>query len=167
MDGAWRRNVPVPRNTRINLTARDIAALSNFANSHFQSDWTAAQKAVYTLYWINRNVTYATNALNGVVSGMGYAQSIFEARIGQCDRYNGAMVEMLCWLGYEATLVQGQRHKSNQPDVRFQHFWGEITIDNFTYVMETGNYGEDGDWAYFCVQYLPSLKYVKNGVVVG
>lgn len=162
-----RGSVPVPRNTRINLTARDIAALSNFANSHFQSDWTAAQKAVYTLYWINRNVTYATNALNGVVSGMGYAQSIFEARIGQCDRYNGAMVEMLCWLGYEATLVQGQRHKSNQPDVRFQHFWGEITIDNFTYVMETGNYGEDGDWAYFCVQYLPSLKYVKNGVVVG
>lgn len=146
------------------ISDRDWAVLENFAREHFLPTWTPAMKAAYTLYWINRNVTYAsTSSLWNSISGQGYAEAIFVTRVGQCAQYNGALCEMLCYLGYDARMIQGYR--SSRSGSYFQHFWCEINVDGTYYCMETGNYAQSGNWSFFCDLYYPegsATRYVKN-----
>ena len=67
---------------------------------------------------------------------------------------------MLSYLGYDATLVQGYR--GSYPNNYWQHFWGEVNIDGQTYVMETGNYGKNGEWWYVAATYSEARGYIKN-----
>lgn len=151
--------------TQHTITAKDLDAIQRFADAHFQPNWTNAQKAVYTMYWIHNNVDYATTGAQwGAISGMGYAQAIFDKRLGQCAQYNGAMCEMLCYLGYDANMIQGYRGSSSGS--QSQHFWCEVTIDGNIYVVEAGN-KKDGSWHYFVVPYSRTRKFIKNGVVQG
>lgn len=146
------------------LTNADKAAIERFAKEHFESGWTPAQKAAYTLNWINKNVTYASGGSYYTIASMGYAEAIFDHKLGQCLQYNGAMVEMLTYLGYDASLIWGYRGTSQSN--RWQHFWGEIKIGGVSCVIETGNYGQSGDWWYLCTPYSQAGKYIKNNAVV-
>lgn len=146
----------------MSISDTDKRAIENFAATHFGSEWTASQKAAYTLYWINRNVTYAASSEQwAVIDDKGFADAIFTYRLGQCAQYNGALVEMLCYLGFDADLVQGYRGRLATSTA--QHFWGEVNIGGLIYVMEAGNYGDSGEWCYFCVPYSATTKYIKNG----
>ena len=149
------------KTTNYNISSKDLTAIQNFANTHFQPNWSTGQKAAYTMYWIHYNVDYAYNYDR--IANMGYAQAIFEQKYGQCAQYNGAMCEMLCYLGLDANLVQGYRGTTSS---KYQHFWCEVTINGKVYVVETGN-KKDGDWWYFVVPYSGTRKYIKNGVVQG
>lgn len=146
------------------LTGADRAAIEKFAAEHFKSGWTPAQKAAYTLNWINKNVEYASGSSYYAISGMGYAEAIFGHGMGQCLQYNGAMVEMLIYLGYDASLIWGYRGTSDSN--KWQHFWGEVNIGGKPYVIETGNYAQSGDWWYLCTPYGEASKYIKNGKVL-
>ena len=146
------------------MTAADKAALKEFAKEHFESGWSPAQKAAYTLNWINKNVEYASGDKYYKIAAKGYADAIFNEKLGQCIQYNGAMVEMLVYLGYDAHLVQGYRGRS--VDNKWQHFWGEITINKKNYVIEAGNYESDGEWWYLCTPYSQAGGYIKNDKVV-
>ena len=159
------------------LKTGDWATLDKFAKTHFTKDMTNADKVAYTLKWINRNVWYGTvqdggwaillqMCRNGTFS---YVNCIFNKKIGQCNCYNGALVSMMLYLGYDAHLVMGHRGVANSRGAivsRWQHFWGEVVINGQTYVMEAGNYGEDGDWMYICQRYrnvdTPTKGYIKN-----
>jgi hypothetical protein len=157
-------NVQGPSTTSSTMIISDTdkKVIENFAATHFGSDWTASQKAAYTLYWINRNVTYAGSPEQwDMIDDKGFADAIFTYRLGQCAQYNGALVELLCLLGFDADLVQGYRGREATSTA--QHFWGEVTISGITYVMEAGNYGDSGEWCYFCVPYGETTKYIKNG----
>lgn len=144
--------------TACQISDEDLSAIREFAAEHFPSNWTAAQKALYTMWWLNQNLTYGGQ--NG-----GYAVSAFRNRTGQCNVYNGALVEMLNYLGFESSLIYGYRGRSW--DGRWDHFWGEIYIDGNAYVMESGNYKQSGYWCYFCAPYGQATKYIKNCVVQG
>lgn len=175
------------------LKTGDLATLEKFAREHFTNSMTKADKVAYTLNWINKNVWYGTVADGGwaILTAMAnngtfsYVNCIFNHKIGQCNCYNGALASMMLYLGYDAHLVMGYRGQVNGDGVitsKWQHFWCEVKINGQTYVMEAGNYGEDGDWMYLCelykdvessYTYTDGKKtktgwhgYIKNGKVV-
>ena len=144
------------------LSANDKKILKNFAKKHFTDDMSREEVLRITLDWINRNVTYATGNLWNQIQGMSYVEAIFSAKKGQCVQYNGAMAAMMTYLGYDVQLVQGYRYSSYSGST-WQHFWVEAKIAGNTYVFETGNYGRDGSWSYFCKKYSETMGYMRNG----
>ena len=178
------------------LKTDDWTTLDKFAKKHFTSNMTKAEKVAYTLNWINKNVWYGTVADGGwakliamVNNGtFSYVNCIFNYKIGQCNCYNGALASMMLYLGYDAHLVMGYRGKTSDKGLdrgganHWQHFWCEVKINGKTYVMEAGNYGEDGDWMHVCEKYrdveyqytytenkvkkIGWSGYIKNGKIV-
>ena len=134
----------------------DLRAIEEFAATYFDPSWTAAEKAAFALYWIHNNMDYGGGTDN-------YAVSALVNRSGQCAQYNGAMVEIMCWLGFDACLIQGARGRS-APGA--QHFWGECYIGDETYVIEAGN-TKDGNWNYYGVPYSRTRKFIVCGQVMG
>lgn len=139
----------------VTISDADLDAIRRFAASHFESNWTAEMKVAYTLYWIHNNVTYAAGSSN-------YAVSIFDNRRGQCAQYNGALVEMMCYLGYDANLILGWRGTSMSN--KWQHYWGEVTINGEIFVMEAGEQ-QWPSWYHLASTYTDATKYIKNGEV--
>lgn len=136
----------------VTLTDNDIAILDKFARENFTADMTDAQKLKIALTWINRNTTYArTTADFNRIKGKSYVEAIFTYKTGQCAQYNGAMVSMMRYLGYEANLVLGWR--GYWGGSYWQHYWGEVEIDGLRYLIETGNYGSSGSWSYLLTPY--------------
>lgn len=136
----------------VTLTDNDIAILEKFARENFTDEMTDAQKLETTLAWINQNVKYArTNDDWRTISGRTYTESVFTYKLGQCAQYNGAMVSMMRYLGYDANMITGYR--GTWGGSYWQHFWGEVEIDGLKYIIETGNYGSSGDWSYLLTPY--------------
>lgn len=144
----------------VKISDSDWQTLKKFANEHFTSSMTREEKVTTALLWINRNVKYAYGNDWSKISSKSYVDAIFNYKLGQCAQYNGAMVAMLSYLGYDATLVQGYR--GSYPNNYWQHFWGEVNIDGQAYVMETGNYGKNGEWWYVAATYSEAGGYIKN-----
>ncbi len=144
------------------LSDKDIKILKNFAAKHFKSGMTREDKLWTTLNWINKNVKYATGADWNSISGKSWVDAIFTYKKGQCAQYNGAMTAMMAYLGYDVSLVQGYR--GTWPGNYWQHFWCELNIDGLTYIMETGNYGKNGNWMYFVSKYSETSGYIRNRV---
>lgn len=134
-----------------NLSDHDLAVIEKFAAEHFTADMTDAQKIQTALTWVNRNVRYAaTSADWSLIGNKSYADAIFTYKCGQCAQYNGAMVSLMRYLGYDADMVLGWRGNSYS---HWQHYWGEIEIDGLRFIIEAGNYGASGSWSYLLVPY--------------
>lgn len=141
------------------LTAEEKRILSNFAKKHFKKNWSAGQKVVYTAEWIRNNMTY------GHIPTASHTENIFVHKEGQCSDYNGALVEMMTYLGFSPQLIQGNRYSSLG-----QHFWGEISIDGITYLLEVGEKVYDSPqwgykWEFICYKYSEKQeggKYLKH-----
>lgn len=144
------------------LSDKDIKILKNFAAKHFKSNMTRDEKLWVTLDWINKNVKYARGADWNQIVSKSWVDAIFTYKKGQCAQYNGAMAAMMVYLGYDVDLVQGYR--GSWQGSHWQHFWCELKIDGLIYVMETGNYGENGNWMYFVARYKETSGYVRNRV---
>lgn len=144
------------------LSDNDVKILKNFAKKNFKADMSREEVLRITLDWINRNVTYASGSLWNEISGKSYVEAIFVMKKGQCVQYNGAMAAMMAYLGYDVELIRGYRY-SRTTGAKWQHFWVEAEIAGNTYVFETGNYGKDGTWSYFCKKYSETFGYMKNG----
>ncbi len=146
----------------VTLTDNDFAILEKFAKEHFNDNMTDTDKLIYTLEWINRNTKYASTSADwSRINGKSYVEAIFNLKTGQCLQYNGAMVSMMRYLGYEANMVLGWR--GTWPSNYWQHFWGEIEIDGTKYMIETGNYGKSGGWGFFLAPYnYTDGKYIIN-----
>ncbi|MDO4379386.1 MAG: transglutaminase-like domain-containing protein [Clostridia bacterium] len=148
------------------ISARDKQVLKKFADKHFTKNMSREEKLFYTLNWINKKVRYAEGSDWEKIAGKGYADAIFTYRLGQCVQYNGAMAEMMAYLGYDAYLIQGYRGSKTTGRI-WQHFWCEVNINGRVYLMETGNYECDGNWSYFLVPYKQTSGYIKNGKFLG
>lgn len=146
----------------VTLSNDDIAILAKFAKEHFTDDMSDSDKLRYTLNWINRNTNYAQSQSDwNKIAKSSYVDAIFNKKTGQCAQYNGAMVSMMRYLGYEANMVLGWR--GTWPSNYWQHFWGEIEIDGTKYMIEVGNYGKSGSWSYFLAPYnRTDGKYIIN-----
>lgn len=145
------------------LTSAEKTLLKNFAASHFKSGWTAGQKADYMLQWLHFNVEYCDGAdgrapYSDLYKYPNELDAVLNGRIGQCVQYNGALVKMMAYLGFDVTEVRGQR---GYEGVRvWDHTWGEVNINGSTYVMEAGNTTDDKlyswgwyYWMYSCKSY--------------
>ena len=147
------------------ISNNDRKIINNFNSEYFSSDMPVYDKIYYTFMFIHEKVKYASGSLWSKIGNSTYVDAIFNKQLGQCAQYNGAMVEYLVNLGFNAKLIMGYRGKSI--DNRWQHFWGEVKLKNGkTYVLETGNYGNDGSWNYFFTPYKYTKKYLKCGKYV-
>ncbi|MBQ5591103.1 MAG: hypothetical protein IIU65_05425 [Clostridia bacterium] len=147
------------------ITDNDKKIFNNFNKEYFASDMSVYYRIYYTFMFIHKKVTYASGSLWNKIGNSTYADAIFNKRLGQCAQYNGAMVEYLANLGFNARVIWGYRGRSNND--RWQHFWGQVKLKNGkTYVIETGNYGNDGNWNYFFKEYKDTKKYLKCGKYV-
>ncbi|MBR6336636.1 MAG: fibronectin type III domain-containing protein [Ruminococcus sp.] len=128
---------------------------AKFAKAHFKSGWTDAQKILYTLNWINRNIEYDYYGKAGYDQ---YLENVLEEKLGACDSYNGAISEMLSIMGYKGYYLQCMDHTSwtgGGP----QHYRTEIKIGKKTYSFETG----EGNWYWLFREYdqVPLSKKAK------
>ena len=148
------------------ISNADWDACARFAASHFDSSWSAGEKALYTMYWIHYNVKYSAGTSS-------YAVSVFDNQKGQCAQYNGALVEMMCYLGFDdVRLIRSYRsHSATSVSNPFSHYWGEIVINGTNYCLECGNTNNDGGsyiWYYFVEPYgrYNAKKFMKCGLVL-
>ena len=143
------------------LTDKEKTILGNFAKSHFKDDWTPGEKIQYTAEWIRNNMTYLHDYSQ--IKTYSYTENIFKYKEGQCSDYNGALIEMMIYLGFDARLIMGYRNGSAQ------HFWGEVIIDGSVFLMEVGEKISDSPqwgykWMFLCNTYSEADGgYYKNG----
>lgn len=144
------------------LTKSDYKIIDDFFYKAYKGkNPSRAEMAHYALEWINQNVAYAYDYSK--VDGLSYCDAIFNKKMGQCLQYNGAFAEVLAYLGYESRVIEGYRADSNgKPTI--SHYWCEVKVMGRWYLCETGNYGKNGYWMYFCSLYANSRGYTKNGV---
>lgn len=129
------------------ISDNEWTLLQDFANTHFRPEMTTAERLMYTMYWVHNNIDYAA-------ASKGYAYNAFVSHKGQCNTYNGLTVEMMCFLGYDnVTLVRGTWTTSPH------HYWGVITIDGVSYVMEAGNKKDSVNFFRFAEVIGPGSKY--------
>ena len=141
------------------MSKNDLAILKGFAKEHFTENMDAADKVAYTMEWIHKNVKYASASSDwNKIAGKSFVEAIFTCRTGQCAQYNGALVSMMAYLGYDVSLVQGYRASKYSS---WQHFWGQVKIDGVTYLLEAGNAGKSGNWYYLCAKYSETKGYVR------
>lgn len=146
----------------VSVSNKDMAIINNYNKMYITDDMSPYYKVKTVFFDIHKNVKYATGSLYSQIDGCSYAEAIFTHKLGQCAQYNGAMAEYLTTLGLDCKLIYGYRGKSNTN--KWQHFWGEVTLsDGITYVVETGNNGQDKGWYYFLEPYLNTKKYLKCG----
>ena len=124
---------------QVTISDRDIQVLEQFARDHFGENWTAGQKVVYTAWWICNNSHYANGSDWSIIGGKGYADAIINCHLGQCAQYNGCLLEMMCWLGFDANMMFVPRNYGGG----WQHYWCDVNINGTLYYMEAGNEGND------------------------
>ncbi len=121
------------------ISDASIAAIKKFSEEHFEEGWTDTEKMMYTVNWINKNVTYD---IEYKAPGKGYADNIFTYRLGQCDSYNGTLAEMLTYMGYSGAYLQCMTNT-----VRFsQHLRAGIYSGDIYYSFEAGNDRRSAGW---------------------
>lgn len=147
------------------ISDNDRRIMANFNANYLTNDMAPYDRIWYTFYFIHRKVFYATGELYSTISSRTYVDAIFNQRLGQCVQYNGAIIAYMANMGLKVKLLQGYRGKSM--DNKWQHFWGQVKLSNGqVYVIETGNYGNDGNWYYFFKPYSQTKKYLKCGKYV-
>ncbi len=148
------------------ITDDDIKIFKKFEANYLTDDMSPYYKAYYVMMYINKKVTYAsTSELWAKIANDNYVSAIFNKKIGQCAQYNGAMVAYLAYSGFNVKLLLGYRGYTSGN--RWQHYWGQVKLKNGKYyVIEAGNYGNDGDWYYFFTPYSNTKKFLKCGKYV-
>ena len=116
----------------INISPADQAILQAFANEHFRPGWTDLQKLEYTALWIRTNVHYAYGSSGWrQIGNRSYTDAVFNCRLGQCIQYNGGLLAMMSYLGYDVRMVEGNIGGNH-------HFWGEMDYNGVTYTIDSG-----------------------------
>ncbi len=149
------------------ISEKDLKILNNFEKNYLTNDMSPYYKSYYTLQFIHKKVKYASSSDDWAkISNSSYVDAVFNKRLGQCVQYNGAMIAYLNKLGFDnAKLLQGYRGYSTENC--WQHFWGQVKLKNGKYyVVETGNYGNDGNWYYCFTPYANTKKFLKCGKYV-
>ena len=149
--------------TTITVSDADIATIKKFIDAH-KKDMTNGEFVDYTVQWLNKNVTYADGKDGrpeySSIWNRSHVDNSFNYKVGQCVQYNSALCAVMRYLGYDARVVKGWR--GNSLDNKWQHYWCEVTINGKNYVMDTFNYGTDGDWYYVCATYEETAPYSYN-----
>ena len=145
------------------ISDADLAAIKKFVDAHFTSDMTTGEFLDYTVQWLNKNISYADGVHGPQYSEIwnrSHVDNCLNYKVGQCIQYNSTICAIMRYLGYDARVIQGWR--GNSLDNKWQHFWCEVTINGTDYVMDSYNYGTDGDWYFVCATYSETAPYAYN-----
>ncbi|SEK65425.1 fibronectin type III domain-containing protein [Ruminococcus albus] len=149
--------------TLITISDEDMATIKRFVDAHYKSDMSVGEFLDYTVQWLNKNISYADGYHGPAYSEIwnrSHVDNCFNYKVGQCIQYNSTICAVMRYLGYDARVIQGWRGTSL--DNKWQHFWCEVTINGTDYVMDSYNYGTDGDWYFVCATYEETAPYSYN-----
>lgn len=131
------------------VSDRAKEVIDQFAAEHFYQGMTNYDKILYFMNYIHDTVVYA-DGVNGrpaysTIWGYAYSEACLIHHAGQCVQYNGALDELLCYMGYNAYMIHTSR----------PHFRAEVEIDGYIFGMEVGEteydspeYGYRWFWAF-------------------
>lgn len=131
------------------VSDRAKEVIDEFAAQHFYQGMTNYDKILYFMNYIHDTVVYA-DGMNGrpsysTIWGYAYSEACLVHHAGQCVQYNGALDELLCYMGYNAYMIHTSR----------PHFRAEVEIDGYIFGMEVGEteydspeYGYRWFWAF-------------------
>ena len=124
------------------MTQYSKNAIEAFARTHYTADTTDGEKVKIMLDYIRANFSYirlnygkASSKWPNFIAGA-YAHNALVNKGGQCNDYNGAITELLNYLGYDARLLLSTIASNGRDPV--QHQWTEITLDGTNYLIEGG-----------------------------
>lgn len=145
------------------ISAEDKRIMNKFAQEHFTENMTNYQRLEYTWLWLHENVNYAyvtsEKNLYAEIAGDSWVKACFEKKLGQCLQYNGALAEMMAYMGYDVYMLEMWM----RDDFTVQHFRMEANIDGTPYSFEVGNLGDQGSyWKWF---FRPMEKSSIEGLV--
>ncbi|MBR6069919.1 MAG: hypothetical protein IKP78_04945 [Ruminococcus sp.] len=140
------------------VSAADKKILDDFAAEHFTADMSNYDKIEYTWDWLNKNVTYASGNLYNDIISDSWVSACFVKKKGQCLQYNGALAEMMVYMGYDVYMLEMWLNS----DGTNQHFRAEVVIDGQAYSIEVGNYGSYAGWLWLFEPIDSSLKGIKR-----
>ena len=143
--------------TKYSVSAKDKEILDSFAKEHFTDDMGSFEKLETTWKWLNLNVTYASGDLYKDIISDSWVSACFVKKKGQCLQYNGAIAEMLAYMGYDVYMLEMWLN----PDNTNQHFRTEVNIDGQAYSIEVGNNGSYAGWMWFFEPIESSIKGAK------
>ncbi len=130
-------------NGTLNVYQSEIDVYKEFAEEHFEAGMTNYQKIWYLADWMHENVKYATaeEYSKYVLWDGRYVTHCLVDKVGQCIQYNGALAQILSYMGYDAYMLE--MYTSGQ------HFRCECTIDGIPFSFEVGDKGSDSpQWNY-------------------
>ena len=140
------------------VTADDKRILDEFAAENFTPDMTNYDKLECAWEWLNKNVTYAAGDLYNKISPYSWVRACFTEKMGQCLQYNGALAELLAYMGYDVYMLEMWLDKENQDN---QHFRAEVNIEGQAYSIEVGNDGLYPGWMWFFTPIDSSIKDIE------
>lgn len=120
-----------------NMADYEIDIYEDFAAEHFTDGMTNYDKIWYLIDWMHENVSY-------VLTGSDYVQSCLVDKMGQCIQYNGALADILCYMGYDAYMIEmWTNYYPDGSGYNTQHFRCECEIDGIPFSLEVGDKASD------------------------
>ena len=144
---------------QITVTQADRAQIRALF-SRLPKDATNLEKIYAAYKYIQKSFSYARSyELYSRIWSKTPIDAVFNEHLAQCLQYNGAMAEVLAYMGYDTALVEGMRgqgdYSADTVSYRWSHYWTELYLDGETYLIEVGQ-PEDRWNGAFMVRYADS-----------
>ena len=151
-----------PAATRsVPLTEADRAVIEALF-ARLPEDATNLEKIYAAYKYIQSSFTYAYGYdLYCRIADKTPVDAVFNEHLAQCLQYNGAIAEVLAYMGYDVAIVEGMRGQGNYAadtvSSMWSHYWTELYLNGETYLIEVGQPKDRWNGA-FMVRYADSDK---------
>jgi|GEM_PF-5936337 len=126
---------------RIYTSDKDVRLIEDILKQ-FPKDATNLEKIFSVYKYIQGQFEYASGDLYTKIWSLSPLEAILNEHLAQCLQYNGAMAQVLAYMGYDVKLIEGMRGQGDyvNDEVKsfWNHYWTELYIDGSTYLIEVG-----------------------------
>ena len=145
----------------VEITDEDKAIIDSLFAA-LPQDATNLEKIYAAYRYIQMNYSYARGwELYSQIWDKTPVDAVFNYHLAQCLQYNGAMAEVLAYMGYDVMIVESMRGRAFDEDGvswdYWNHYWMELYLNGNTYLIEVGQ-PEDNWYGSFMVFYADSFS---------
>ena len=145
----------------VEITDEDKAIIDSLFAA-LPQDATNLEKIYAAYRYIQMNYSYARGwELYSQIWDKTPVDAVFNYHLAQCLQYNGAMAEVLAYMGYDVMIVESMRGRAFDEDGvswdYWNHYWMELYLNGNTYLIEVGQ-PEDNWYGSFMVFYADSFN---------
>ncbi len=145
----------------VEITDQDKADIESLFAA-LPKDATNLEKIYAAYRYIQMNFSYARGwDLYSQIWDKTPVDAVFNYHLAQCLQYNGAMAEVLAYMGYDVMIVESMRGRAFDEDGvswdYWNHYWMELYLNGETYLIEVGQ-PEDNWYGSFMVFYADSFN---------